>query len=59
MDDETTLSPQVETSILRETGVVLLFVVVVVVVERKQNRSLFKKLFQVEGNGAKGNTLRR
>ena len=32
--------------------------------ERKQNRSLlfssfFKKLFQVEGNGAKGNTLRR
>ena len=32
--------------------------------ERKQNRSLlfssfFKKLFQVEGNGAKGNTLQR
>ena len=25
MDDETTLSPQVETSILRETGVVSLF----------------------------------
>ena len=62
MDDETTLSPQVEKSILQGTGVVLLFVVVVVVVvvvERKQNRSLFKKLFQVGGNGAKGNTLRR
>ena len=39
MDDEITLSPQVETSILRETGVPS-FVVVVVVVERKQNRSL-------------------
>ena len=58
MDDETTLSPQVETSILRETGVLS------VSLERKQNMSFlfssfFKKLFQVEGNGAKGNTLRR
>ena len=51
--DETTLSPQVETSILRETGVLS------VSLERKLNRSLsslFNKLFQVEGNGAKGNT---
>ena len=57
VEDETTLSPQVETSILRETGVLSISL------ERKQNRSLlfssfFKKLFQVEGNGAKGNTLR-
>ena len=54
--DETTLSPQVETSILRETRVLSISL------ERKLNRSLsslFKKLFQVEGNGAKGNTLRR
>ena len=58
MDDETMLLPQVETSILRETGDLSISL------ERKQNRSLlfssfFKKLFQVEGNGAKGNTLRR
>ena len=58
VDDETTLSPQVETSILRQTGVLWIFV------ERNQNRSLlfssfFKKLFRVQGNGAKGNTLRR
>ena len=58
MDGETTLSPQLETSILQETGVLS------ILGERRQNRSLlfssfFKKLFQVEGNGAKGNTLRR
>ena len=58
MDDETTLSPQVETSIFRET------VVLSISLERKQNRSLlfssfFRKLFQVEGNGAKGNTVLR
>ena len=65
--DETTLSPQVETSILRETGVLsfYFFIVLLLFFERKQNRSplfssFFKKLFQVEGNGAKGistNTL--
>ena len=39
VDDETTLSPQVETSILRETGVLSIFL------ERKENRSLLFSSF--------------